>query len=127
MEFSENNWPESEAGKALVPSWISFFRHILFPYTKLLSLCILHLHIHNSDLKFKFSGPEHKELQVSKMAMFAEFQQYASLVVDWNSATEQSDGVVVPDALPHAPCVPVTQGLQRMVCQPSHWHDRGEP
>lgn len=46
---------------------------------------------------------------------------------DGNPAAEQSDGAVVPDALPHAARLPVPPRVQRMVLQPADGDDRGQP
>lgn len=47
--------------------------------------------------------------------------------LDGNPPAEQSDGAVVPDALPHAARLPVPPWVQRMVLQPANWDDWGQP
>jgi len=69
------------------------------------------------------TGSEHKELQVSALADSAQLPQPASAAADWHSTTEQSDGTLVTDALPHATRLSVTPRLQGVVCQPPYWHD----
>ena len=61
------------------------------------------------------------------MADVAQLLQPAPPVVDRDTTAEQSDGVVVLDALPDAQRVPVAQRLQGVVLQPAHRHDWGQP
>ena len=73
------------------------------------------------------TGAEHKELQVATLADAAELSQPAPTAADRHAATEQSDGALVADALPHAARLSVSPRLQGVVCEPTHWHDRGQP
>lgn len=68
-------------------------------------------------------GPKYQELQVPKVAVPAKLQQPLPTASNRNSLAEQLDGAVVIDALPNATCFPVTQGLQRVVFEPSVRHD----
>lgn len=73
------------------------------------------------------TGSEHQELQVAAMADAAQFLQPAPPSADRDATSEQSDGVVVFDALPDAQRLPVTPGLQGVVLQPPDWYDWGQP
>ena len=59
------------------------------------------------------------------MADVAQLLVSASPAIDGDAITEQSDGVVVLDALPDAERVPVAPGLQGVVLEPYDGHDRG--
>ena len=61
------------------------------------------------------------------MADTVKFQQFTTTAVDGDSATEQSDGVMVPDAFSDATSVPVSSRVQGVVCQPPDGDDRGKP
>ena len=70
----------------------------------------------NKNFMLSFSGAKYQELQIAAMAMFAKLQQYATSTINWYTFTKQPDGVMVPDALSDAPCVPESQRFQGMVC-----------
>ena len=74
-------------------------------------------------IHFDLIGSKHQELQVSKMAIPAELQQSLQTTSYRNSLAEQLDGIVVTDALPNATCLPVPQGLQRVVFKSIVRHD----
>ena len=61
------------------------------------------------------------------MADAAQLHQPASPPANRDATPEQSDGVVVLDALPDAQRLPVAPGLQGVVLKPPDWHDRGQP
>ena len=80
----------------------------------------------NLSYLFAHTGSEHQELQISEMAVLVKLQQPASPPTDRDSSSEQPDGAVVSHALLDATFVPVSQGLQRVVFQPTVWDDRGK-
>lgn len=71
-------------------------------------------------------GSTHQELQVSEMAVPVELQQSAPPPLDGDPSAEQPHGAVVPHALLDASFVPIAQGLQGVVLQPTVWNGRGE-
>ena len=78
-------------------------------------------------LNLNFSGSKYQEFQVPAMADSVKLQQFTSTPVDGDAATEQLDGVMVPDAFPDAPSVPVSSRVQGVVREPADGDDRGKP
>jgi len=61
-------------------------------------------------------GSSHQELCVTAMASADVVPNEAPAAADRHTASEQHDGAVVPDALPHAARVSVANGIQGLTC-----------
>lgn len=74
-----------------------------------------------------FQGSEYQELQVTALADTVEFSQSTSTSSNRYPASEQPDGALVTDALPHAARLSVAQRVQGMVLKSANRNDRGQP
>ena len=114
-----------------VQNWISRLELLktiyLFPSIASMKPLYWNSHWNSHYVVISRAGSEHQELQEPALADSAELQQPETAPPHWHTAAEQSDGAVVPDALPHAHRLLFSHWLQGVVLESVDRDGGGKP